>query len=267
MSGFSAEWLALREPFDRCARNPTVRDAVTSSFKDHFSVRVVDLASGTGSTLRALSPHFPPRQDWRLIDNDLGLLARANAPEFAGITMKAVPVDLTIDLELVLDGPVDLVTASALLDLVSSSWLDRLATEMAARAIPLYAALNYDGRLELTPTDPFDTAIVNALNTHQCTDKGFGPALGPAAPIQAIARLEALGYSVMHGSSDWLIGPAAHAIQNQILSGLAGAACEMGESLPETASWLSRREKLVAADQSSIRVGHIDLWARQTGTR
>ncbi len=55
MSGFSADWLALREPFDLRARSCTVLDAVASYFERRHSVRVVDLACGTGSTLRAQS--------------------------------------------------------------------------------------------------------------------------------------------------------------------------------------------------------------------
>ena len=50
--------------------------------------------------------------------------------------------------------------------------------EIAARAIPLYAALSYDGRIAFTPSDPLDADIVAAVNAHQRTDKGFGPALG-----------------------------------------------------------------------------------------
>ena len=60
-----------------------------------------------------------------------------------------MPVDLARDLEAALDGPVDLVTTSALLDLVSDDWLERLAIEAAARRLPVYAALSYDGRIEL----------------------------------------------------------------------------------------------------------------------
>lgn len=55
MSGFSAEWLTLREPYDLNARNPTVIDAVAAALEPLSSVRIVDLASGTGSTIRALT--------------------------------------------------------------------------------------------------------------------------------------------------------------------------------------------------------------------
>ncbi len=79
MTGFSADWLALREPFDARARNPVVLDAVIAALKGYPSIRIVDLACGTGSTLRALAPRLPVEQNWRLIDNDLGLLARATS--------------------------------------------------------------------------------------------------------------------------------------------------------------------------------------------
>ena len=83
MSGFSADWLMLRESYDLRARNPTVLDAVAASLKSRPSVHIVDLACGTGSTLRALNPRLPERQNWKLIDNDLDLLARATATPLA----------------------------------------------------------------------------------------------------------------------------------------------------------------------------------------
>ena len=64
------------------------------------------------------------------------------------------PIDLARDLEAALDGAVDLVTTSALLDLVSADWLERFSVEAAARRLPVYAALTYDGRAMLQPADP-----------------------------------------------------------------------------------------------------------------
>ena len=268
MIGFSADWLALREPYDLRARNPAVLDAVTASLKPLSSVRVVDLACGTGSTLRALSAHLPARQNWKLIDNDLGLLARAKATPLAKhVTVTAIPLDLNRDLEAVLDGPVDLVATSALLDLVSETWLDRLAVEIAARAIPLYAALSYDGQIAFTPSDPFDAAIATAVNAHQRTDKGFGPGLGPAAAAFAIARFEALGYSAVQGTSDWTMGPEDRDMQTEILAGWATAARDMGLSLADTAAWLTHRRAAVTAGCSSLQVGHIDFFATPSATR
>lgn len=268
MSGFSADWLALREPFDLRARNADVLAAVAAAVTTLSPVRIVDLACGTGSTLRALSRHLPARQHWRLADNDLGLLARAAAmPRAETVTVTTVALDLNRDLEAALDGPVDLVTTSALLDLVSESWLERLVVEIAARKIPFYAALSYDGRVELNPADPLDAKIVDAMNAHQRTNKGFGAALGPASAASAIASFVSLGYSVTHGMSDWTAGVDERDFQAEIFSGWASAAREMAVSPADSDAWLSRRRDLLAAGKSSLRVGHVDLFAAPIGTR
>lgn len=268
MSGFSAEWLALREPFDLQARNRTVLEAAVASLAGHPSVTISDLACGTGSSLRALSPHLPLLQTWRMFDNDLGLLARAAENASADVKVQAVPLDLNRDLEAALDGPVDLVTTSALLDLVSDQWLERLVVEIAARRISVYAALSYDGRISCDPIDAADAAIVAAVNKHQRNDKGFGPALGPEAAKRVVARLEAVGYAVTQGPADWAFGPQDRAIQNEMLAGWAAAVRETGDvPLADIAAWFDRRRGFVAAGRSSLRVGHVDVFARPTGTR
>jgi len=270
MTGFSAEWLALREPYDLRARNPAVLEAVASSLKSHSSVRVVDLAAGGGSTLRALGPHLPARQNWKLIDNDPGLLTRAMATPLAeGATVAAIPLDLNLDLQAALDGPLDLVTTSALLDLVSDTWLDRLAVEIAARSILFYAALSYDGRIGFSPSDPLDAEITAAVNAHQRTDKGVGPALGPAAAAFAVARIEALGYSVVHGESDWMMGPDDREMQTEILAGWAAAARDLDAPLApaDATGWLARRRAAIAGGRSSLHVGHVDFFTIPNATR
>ena len=268
MSGFSAEWLTLREPYDLRARNKAVLDAVFDLLADKPSVTIVDLACGTGSTFRALSPRIKARQSWRLVDDDLSLLARVPQSSPPGINVTAVPIDLNRDLEAAFDAAADLVATSALLDLVSGDWLNRLAVEAAARRLPVYAALSYDGRVEVAPSDPLDDRIVDAVNRHQRSDKGFGLALGPSAAQAAISAFERVGYTVMHGLADWQFGPWDREIQTEVLSGWAAAAREIGDPPPrEIVDWLKRRGDLIAAARSSIRIGHVDLLARPTGTR
>jgi SAM-dependent methyltransferase len=269
VSGFAAEWLALREPYDARARNPVVGDAAMGTVIDLDPVTIVDLACGTGATLRALSPHLPGRQTWRLVDNDLSLLARAADSVRPGrVQITALPIDLAHDVEAALDGAVDLVATTALLDLVSEPWLDRLVVETAARRLPLYAALTYDGRIAFEPAVPGDAAIIAAVNAHQRGDKGFGPALGPTAAAVAVARFTAVGYAVTRETADWVIGPRDRDIQNELLTGWAGAAREHGTPpFNEAIAWLTRRRGLVAAGRSSIRVGHVDFFANPIAKR
>ena len=269
MSGFSATWLALREPHDIRARNAPVLDAVAAAFRGRPSISVVDLACGTGASLRAIGPRLPARQSWRLVDNDLSLLARVETlfrpPE---LTVTAQPVDLVRDLELALDGPIDLVTASALLDLVSAEWLDRLVVEAAVRRLPVYAALSYDGRAALTPAASLDTQIVAAVNRHQRRDKGFGPALGPDAAAQCITRFSRVDYHVTQGPSDWVFGPHDRDIQHEVLAGWAAAVVELGDMPDErVATWLARRREWVATGAATMQVGHVDVFAAPIAIR
>jgi SAM-dependent methyltransferase len=263
VSGFAADWLALREPYDLRARNAAVLNAVIASLTDHSAVNIVDLACGTGSTLRALAPRLPAKQVWRLADNDRGLLALAsNSLRPAHVTIAAMEADLNRDLGGMLGGAIDVVTTSALLDLVSEAWLQRFVREAVARSLPVYAALCYDGRTEIAPTDEFDDAIIAAVNAHQRGDKGFGPALGPLAAQAAIARFEAAGYSVVQGQADWIAGAQDQDFQIEIFRGWAAAASELGTlSGSNVDGWRQRRGDFVAAGRSSLRVGHVDFFA------
>ena len=264
MSGFSAGWLALREPFDVNARNADVLDAVIGALAGNKQARIVDLACGTGSTVRTLAPYFSSGQNWRLVDNDLSLLARAaDLTKHTGVSVTTVPVDLNHDLEVALDGPIDLVTTSALLDLVSAEWLERLAVETLARSIPFYAALSYDGRVETSPAHKADKIVVAAVNRHQRGNKGFGPALGPEAAKAAIVQFEKLGCIVVYGKADWVAGPKDREFQSEIFSGWASAARATGDvGLGDIVDWLTFRREHVAAGTSSLRVGHVDMFAR-----
>lgn len=269
MSRFSADWLQLRERYDLAARNPSVLDAVTASVKSHPSVRILDLACGAGSTVRALHARLPARQHWELVDNDPDLLAVARNDSFGeDITLNTIQLDLARDPGAALETTVDLVTISALLDLVSQKWLDHLLQQIKLRALPVYAALTYDGRVNLSPSDPLDAAILSAVNAHQRTDKGFGPALGPSAADAAIAGFQSLGYSIVHGQSDWVMGPDDRAMQAGLLDGWTSAAREMA-TLPDNdvIGWRTRREAALSQRLSSMRVGHIDFFAFPSSTR
>jgi len=268
VTGFTAEWLALREPHDLAARNANVLGAVSASLKSP-PVRLVDLACGTGSTVRALHARLPTPQHWDLVDHDPALLARAcNQLLDRNVTLNAVSLDLSRDVETALGSGIGLVTISALLDLVSEAWLHRFARAVADRAIPVYAALTYNGIVDLSPADPRDAAIVSSVNAHQRTDKGFGPALGPSAAGVAIACFETLGYMVVSGPSDWIIGPDQRAMQRELFDGWAKAARELA-TMPsaEIGDWRQRRIAAVDAGHSTLRVGHVDFLAFPSSMR
>jgi hypothetical protein len=258
--------LALREPYDVAARNQAVLDAVAATFADAPAATVTDLGCGTGATMRAIAPRLPARQNWRLVDNDDVLLDAAKGGAPAGTDVSTVAIDLAGAIDQALDG-CDLVATSALLDLVSAPWLDRLVASLAHLSRPFYAALSYDGVVTLTPETCHDEAVIAAINRHQRTNKGFGPALGPDAARTAPARFRNAGFAVLEGRSDWSFGAPDREIQLEMLAGWAGAALETGVDPSILEQWLRERRDHVTAGRSQMRVGHIDFFATPTGRR
>lgn len=266
MSGFDADWLALREPADHRARDPSLRDALARHFAARASITVTDLACGTGSTLRALAPVLPAQQAWRLVDHDPALLERAarGAATVDGRTVRidTVRADLARDLEAVVAMPTDLLVTSAFLDLVSDDWLERLVRAAARHALPCHAALSYDGRVGCEPNDPLDAEVLAAFDAHQHRDKGLGGALGPAAAAVAVRRFEQAGHAVAVAHADWVLGPQDAALQRELVRGWQAAVAQTGLVAPTALqAWLARRLAAIDAGRSRLRVGHLDLWA------
>jgi SAM-dependent methyltransferase len=285
VSGFSAEWLALREPFDAAARAGALAHELRARLDvgSHTApLSVVDLGCGAGANLRYLAPLLGGTQHWRLVDHDAALLDAAIATTRAWaenlgarveqrgdvLHVRAVqfacaiacePRDLRAISELELPER-GLVTAAALLDLVSAPWLDALAARCAGAGAHVLFALTYDGRTEFTPTDPDDAETLALFNQHQLGDKGFGPALGPGAARAAEAAFRRNGYDVTTATSDWQIGADAQSMQHALLGGWLGAATEIApERRAALATWHERRRAFVGRDRSTLRVGHIDL--------
>lgn len=279
MTGFPAEWLAVREAADRQARSPEVLEAARR-WADRLAtrggtLRVLDLGAGTGSNLRCLSPHLPGRQTWTLVDEDPRLLAlarlpqqrRCNAPmRNRGLDVRHVARDLAAGSLTDIVPGVHLITASALFDLVSEAWCRRLIDEVARSDAALLAALTYDGRIALHPDDPFDPDMRALFNRHQRRDKGFGPALGPTAAT-TLARLAAsAGARVVVGRSDWRLGRGEGALLQALLEGWATAAQEMQpEQAAGIEAWASRRLRQWRAGSLRVVVGHLDVLATWPG--
>lgn len=257
MSGFSAEWLALRESADMAARSDVVTRAVVEALSRRTPARIVDLGSGAGSNVRFLSSRLRVTHEWLLVDDDPHLLDIA-------ARSSAAPVETRVHdlraLDPVLFQSRTLVTASALLDLVSDVWLAELVRHCRQAGAHALFALNYDGRMTCTPEDDADALVRAAVNEHQRGDKGFGPALGPSAGVRAAHWLAAAGYRVLREPSDWVLDASHAELQRQLIAGWAQAASELRPmEASRISAWCTRRLAHVDGGTSTIIVGHDDV--------
>jgi hypothetical protein len=266
MSHSLADWLTLREPFDAAARSATLARAASEALPPDRPVRIVDLGTGRGSNVRYLTRYLPLPQEWLLLDADAAVLVQAS-PAMIGVldpqcAIEMRQVNLGVLDSTMFDGR-QLVTTSALLDLVSESWLRSLARHCRATGAVGLFALTYNGESRCSPAEPEDEGIRELLNRHQRTnDKGFGGAAGPDAVNAAERSFTAIGYRVERARSDWSLPPEARDMQRQLVDGWADAATEIApEQSSMIGSWRRRRLEHIDGGRSHIVVCHEDLLA------
>ncbi|HZV22120.1 MAG TPA: class I SAM-dependent methyltransferase [Hyphomicrobiales bacterium] len=278
MTSFSADWLALREPYDAAARSAALIHELTARICHKSTITFADLGCGTGANLRYVALALPPdmRQRWRLIDNDRELLSAARAKlllwadrleeksegalliekNARKIEVTFAEADLAANIETILE-PGEIATASAFFDLASPSWIERFVRSAANIGAVIYAPLIYNGAEARLPAHPADGAMLAAFRLHQRRDKGFGPAAGPAACSLLKAFLGAEGYAVFKADSSWHLGESDGPIIAALAETCAAAVREL--SLFDEASILSWSGSRKCPH--SYTVGHIDILA------
>ncbi|MCU0818668.1 MAG: class I SAM-dependent methyltransferase [Beijerinckiaceae bacterium] len=279
--GFSADWLALREPADHRSRSAELLANLAKRVEGRDVLRITDLGCGTGSNLRATAPALGPNQEWTLVDYDPALLERAAKvlTEWAdeakaigdnlvlvkdgkniGITFRIA--DLNTELEKVISGEVDIVTASALFDLISEPWMRRFVKALKTTPAIFYTVLTYNGDDDFVPAHPFDWGMINAFKIHQKRDKGFGPAEGPLAAGTLARILREEGYGVETADTPWVLKPSDIALKTELLKGLHGAVMETGLIADNGANdWLFWRTSMGDQKGSRMKTGHTDILA------
>jgi SAM-dependent methyltransferase len=268
-------WLSLREEADATARasdlltplrrDLTRRHLTTGAARLPGRLVICDLGCGTGSMARWLAGRLPGPQHWILYDRDPELLDHA-AAQAVGLTADGAPVtvqtgqrDITALTADDLAG-VSLVTASALLDMLTREEVDRLAAACVGAGCPALLTLSVVGQVELLPADPLDEEIGAAFNAHQRRRAGDRRLLGPDAPDAAAEAFTRYGAAVLVRPSPWRLGADQSALTGEWLRGWVGAACEQRPALAAPAAgYLGRRLAAAAAGELAVVVGHRDL--------
>lgn len=287
-----ARWLELREAADARSRSSSVEARVIDSLvrRRIDILHVLDLATGAGSNLRHLVPRLGARQRWLVVDRRDTLLrdlaarthpwaiARGYRPTTgqAGLRLDGPSLACEIDVQQAdlhelsggsWFGGQDLVTASALLDLVSEQWLRDLARACRQQGAAALFTIVYNGWSACEPSDPDDDLVLELFNRHQRTDKGLGgEASGPEAATRTAEAFAAQSYEVVRGRSDWTLAADDAAMQRYLIEGWAAASSEMDPAhTGRIAAWRDRRLQLAERGALVVRVGHDDIGAWPAG--
>ena len=267
MTRVSAAWLGLREPADAAARAAELVEPVRRRLAVTPRAVVHDLGSGTGSMGRWLAPRLPGPQRWIMYDQDVDLLERAmacvigTAADGAPVTVETRQRDITRLTARDLDGA-SLVTASALLDVLTAEEVDRVAAACAGAGCPALLTISVVGRVELTPPDPLDEEIAAAFNAHQRRTVRARTLLGPDAVDATADAFARRGVGVAVRPSPWRLGPDRAELVSEWFRGWLAAACEQRPELAGPAAPYARRRLAdAAAGRLGVVVGHSDVLA------
>ncbi|CAL9366890.1 class I SAM-dependent methyltransferase [Streptomyces sp. enrichment culture] len=265
---YAPEWLQLREPADAAARSYDLLDPLRIRLANlpgraGGGLVVHDIGCGTGSMGRWLAPRLDGTQHWVLHDRDPYLLHFAavasprSAADGSHVTVETRRGDVARLTPDALAGA-SLVTASALLDVLTREEVGALAAACAGAGCPALLTLSVAGRVELTEPHPLDAKITEAFNAHQRR----GGLLGPDAVTAAAEAFTELGATVRLNPSPWRLGPREAALTEQWLRGWVGAAVEERPGLAERAgAYLAERLEACAAGKLRVVVHHTDLLA------
>jgi hypothetical protein len=222
-----------------------------------------DLGSGTGAMGRWLAPRLAGRQQWVLHDRDAELLEVAAdrvpraAADGAVVTVEARLSDITRLDPGGLAGA-SLITASALLDILTKAELAALVAVCAVPRVPILLTLSVTGRVTLVPADPRDKRVGAAFNAHQRRKTERGRLLGPDAVAFAGADLARRGFEVLVRPSPWRLGASAAELATVWFEGWVAAAREQEV---ETELYAKNRLALARAGELGVTVDHADLLA------
>jgi hypothetical protein len=261
------EWLGLRESADAAARSAELVERVRRHLAGGPRLVIHDLGSGTGSMGRWLAPLLPGPQHWVMYDRDPDLLEHARsdmtdtAADGSPVTVATRQRDITRLTADDLDGAA-LVTASALLDMLTAEEVERVVAVCAGAGCPTLLTMSVVGRVALTPPEPLDAEIAEAFNAHQRRTTGGRRLLGPDAVAATVDAFGRRGVGVQVRPSPWRLGPGQADLMSEWFNGWVAAACEQRPELTGPAeAYASSRLAAVAAGRLDVVVEHDDLLA------
>jgi hypothetical protein len=179
----------------------------------------------------------------------------------APITVQTRQRDVT---ELTVDELVgaDLVTASALLDLLTAEEVDRIVAACAGAGCPTLATISVVGRVALDPPELLDARIGAAFDAHQRRVVSGRRLLGPDAVGTIRAAFARHGVATLVRPSPWRLGPDDAELLTEWFGGWVDAACEHAPMLADpAAAYARRRLRQIADGQLTATVHHLDLLA------
>jgi hypothetical protein len=217
--------------------------------------------------MRWLAPLLPGPQTWILHDWNASLIKQAieGVPprdrDNTAVSVRSQPGNLA-DLRSTDLAGASLVTASALLDVLTSRETHAIVNACLGARCPALLSLSVTGDVRLTPQDEFDAAFERAFNAHQLRSTDGRQQLGRyAAPI-ARGLFTQSGWNARPSTTVWRLDRRRPRLLREWLDGWLDAAVEQDPGLRAAATRYRRlRTSQIERGTLAVHVRHVDLLA------
>jgi hypothetical protein len=256
------DWLVARVTADNAARAATLTtllpqliDYLIDPDLPDATVQIIDLGAGSGANQRWLAPRLPIPQRWLHVDHN-PVISRSQP-----LPAETVIIDASVEaLDQLLassNGRRQLVTCSALLDVLTTEQITAVCQAAINHRVAAFFSLTVTGDLILDPPHPHDQLLSAAFNDHQ--RRAGRP--GPDASALTVELLGAAKFAVRIQDTPWqLTADSAPAFVDQLLTErLAAAVAQDPALVAAAADWLDLRRAQLAAGVLRIELAHCDI--------
>jgi hypothetical protein len=256
------DWLVARVTADNAARAATLTtllpqliDYLIDPDLPDATVQIIDLGAGSGANQRWLAPRLPIPQRWLHVDHN-PVISRSQP-----LPAETVIIDASVEaLDQLLassNGRRQLVTCSALLDVLTTEQITAVCQAAINHRVAAFFSLTVTGDLILDPPHPHDQLLSAAFNDHQ---RRAGR-VGPDASALTVELLGAAKFAVRIQDTPWqLTADSAPAFVDQLLTErLAAAVAQDPALVAAAADWLDLRRAQLAAGVLRIELAHCDI--------
>jgi trans-aconitate methyltransferase len=266
----SSEWLSLREPEDAAARSRDLALAAAEMLQQK-PLNIHDLGSGTGSMMRWLAPLLPGQQTWTLHDWNSDLIEQA-ARGIRPLDRDNDPISVCIQPGDLADlRPADLheaslVTASALLDVLTVDEIQAIVDACLSARCTTLLSLSVTGDVQLSPADERDAAFQRAFNAHQVREAATRRQVGRHGAAIAKRLFADAGWHVRSSTTTWRLDHDRPRLLAEWFEGWVDASLECDAELrAEAAGYRRRRAAEIERGELTARIRHLDLLAWPRG--
>ncbi len=257
-TGYTIEWLRLRQIYDERSRNPHLVAKVNQIIHSRSHIHIADLGAGIGSNFFFWVNKIQIPFLWDWIEVDPRFVGYANEFEIA-VPQNGHLEIINSNFEKYLDHyPIpNLIMANALLDVLNATQLTFLFKYCLTYQVPLYASINYLQTIFI-PAYPLDALYLELYDKHMIRRQESGYAIGPK--IHRLIESLKPKIPILAADSVWNLSSGDEKIMARLLQYMEGSIPDLiaTDEMKMFLKWIDVKKELLNNHKLKMQINHKD---------